>query len=156
MDESSVNTNNRVVLCICVIDEQSIIKSVHINSFQIRKFFDHNFNGSNSENVTDDESISVTVQNILQSNAPFREELSIKLHTLCKSNSASDYKYHLTCREKEVLKLLIDGFTKKEIGNKLFVSYNTIGTHVSHIYHKLNVTNRGSAVAKTLMEDLLP
>lgn len=54
----------------------------------------------------------------------------------------------LTHRELEILTLLGEGLVKKEIADKLNISYTTVDTHVSHIYQKLGVTNAPSAVNK--------
>ena len=49
---------------------------------------------------------------------------------------------HLTARERELVKLLKQGFSNKEIGQILFVSINTVKKHLQNLYKKLNVTNR--------------
>jgi DNA-binding NarL/FixJ family response regulator len=54
----------------------------------------------------------------------------------------------LTPRELEILTLLSDGLVKKEIGNRLDISFATVDTHIRHIYEKLNVQNAPSAVRK--------
>ena len=54
----------------------------------------------------------------------------------------------LTSREREVLGLLADGRTNREIGTALFISQKTASVHVSNILAKLGVANRGQAVAK--------
>jgi DNA-binding NarL/FixJ family response regulator len=53
----------------------------------------------------------------------------------------------LSKRETEVLKLLADGLSYKMIADKLFLSFNTVNTHVKHIYEKLHVSSIGEAVA---------
>jgi DNA-binding NarL/FixJ family response regulator len=55
----------------------------------------------------------------------------------------------LTDRENEVLDLLAQGFRNKEIAAHLFVSVNTIRTHIYNIYEKLHVQNRVEALNKT-------
>ena len=45
----------------------------------------------------------------------------------------------LTKREKEVLQLLIDGNTCKEVAQLLFVSFETVKTHRRNLYYKLDV-----------------
>jgi DNA-binding NarL/FixJ family response regulator len=52
----------------------------------------------------------------------------------------------LSERELEVLKLLAEGFVKKEIADKLNIQYSTVDYHVGHIYEKLNVRNAPAAV----------
>lgn len=54
----------------------------------------------------------------------------------------------LSERELEVLRLMAVGFANTEIANKLFISINTVKTHISHIFGKLEVTSRTQAVAK--------
>lgn len=53
----------------------------------------------------------------------------------------------LSDREIEVLQLLADGKTNREIGELLFISTRTASVHVSNILRKLGVTNRGEAAA---------
>ena len=53
----------------------------------------------------------------------------------------------LTIREREVLSLLADGMSTKQIANELVISPRTIGTHVQHIIGKLGVHSRAQAVA---------
>ena len=54
----------------------------------------------------------------------------------------------LTERELEILTLLGEGLVKKEIADRLQISYTTVDTHVGHIYDKLEVRNAPSAVNK--------
>jgi DNA-binding NarL/FixJ family response regulator len=54
----------------------------------------------------------------------------------------------LTDREQEVLDLMSTGMSAREIGDKLFVSANTVRTHIRHIYEKLQVQTRVEAVRK--------
>lgn len=54
----------------------------------------------------------------------------------------------LSSREKEVLDLMTEGFDFKMIADKIFISYDTVRTHVKHIYRKLHVNSRAEAVIK--------
>ena len=54
-----------------------------------------------------------------------------------------------------VLRLMVEGLTRREIADKLFVSPSTILTHSRNIYAKLHVHTRGGVVAKALKEKLL-
>jgi DNA-binding CsgD family transcriptional regulator/tetratricopeptide (TPR) repeat protein len=58
-----------------------------------------------------------------------------------------DQDFGLTAREREVLVLLGDGRTNRQIGQALFISDKTVSVHVSHILAKLNAANRGEAAA---------
>jgi PAS domain S-box-containing protein len=50
--------------------------------------------------------------------------------------------YHFTQREKEILILLAQSFKYKEIAEKLFISENTLKTHMSNIYDKMGVNSK--------------
>jgi len=54
----------------------------------------------------------------------------------------------LSDRELEVLELVSKGFSNKEIANNLFVSINTVKTHLQKVYEKLDVKRRTQAVEK--------
>ncbi len=54
----------------------------------------------------------------------------------------------LSDREMDVLKLLAEGYSKKEIAAILGISDSTVVTHVGHVYEKLDVRNAPSAVSK--------
>ena len=56
--------------------------------------------------------------------------------------------HDLSKREYEVLVMMSKGFSNREIADKLFVSLNTIKTHTSNIYLKLNVKRRTQAIKK--------
>lgn len=56
----------------------------------------------------------------------------------------------LSAREEEVLALLAEGYTNKEIASKLFVDYETVCSHLKHIYQKLHVRSRSEAIIKFL------
>lgn len=51
-------------------------------------------------------------------------------------------RYNISGREKDVILLIIQGKTNKEMGNELFISDATIKTHIANIYRKLEVKNR--------------
>jgi DNA-binding CsgD family transcriptional regulator len=59
-------------------------------------------------------------------------------------------------REVEVLELLAEGHSNKEIGEHLFVSPNTIKTHLANLYGKLEVSRRTQAVQKARALAMIP
>lgn len=56
----------------------------------------------------------------------------------------------LTQREFETLQLTFSNQTNKQIAEQLFVSVNTVKTHLRNVYDKFGVTNRKEAMAKAL------
>ena len=52
----------------------------------------------------------------------------------------------LSDREKELLKLLVEGLDYKAIAAKLFISPQTVRTHISHIYEKLHIHSKSEAI----------
>jgi DNA-binding NarL/FixJ family response regulator len=71
------------------------------------------------------------------------------------SNHPSEPKDDLTRREKEVLQLLSDGATDKEIAAQLCISRRTVKNHVHNILEKLQLQNRVQATAYALREGLV-
>jgi DNA-binding CsgD family transcriptional regulator len=61
----------------------------------------------------------------------------------------------LTRREQEVLAMLFDGMSNKEIGSRLFISESTAGVHVSNIMAKLGARSRAEAATLALRMHLL-
>ena len=59
------------------------------------------------------------------------------------------YEEDLSDRELAVLRLLATDLTQREIGNALYISFNTIKTHVKSIFRKLEVATRPDAVARS-------
>ena len=56
----------------------------------------------------------------------------------------------LSAREMEILALVAEGLSNKEIGARLHISFATVRTHLMHIYEKLHVRCRTEAAAKYL------
>ena len=54
----------------------------------------------------------------------------------------------ITPRDEQVLKLLVEGCSNKEIASLLSLSLETVRTHLRHIYEKLHVHSRTEALAR--------
>jgi DNA-binding NarL/FixJ family response regulator len=61
----------------------------------------------------------------------------------------------LTARERDVLRLLADGCSYDEIGQQLFISSETVRTHVQKAMRRLDASNRTQAVAMALRQSLI-
>lgn len=62
----------------------------------------------------------------------------------------------ITPREHEILGLIAEGLSNREIGERLFVSENTVKTHSSRVFDKLGVNRRVQAVLKGRELGLIP
>ena len=56
----------------------------------------------------------------------------------------------LTERERTILRFLGSGLTEREIARELFLSFNTVHSHVKSLYRKLGVSSRAEAVERAL------
>ena len=61
----------------------------------------------------------------------------------------------ITPRELEVLELISQGLSNREIAERLFVSLNTVKTHTSNVFSKLDAQRRTQAIQKAKMLGLL-
>ncbi len=61
----------------------------------------------------------------------------------------------LTQRQKEILKAIIDGRSNKEISDTLYISIETVKSHIKSIYQKLQVRNRVEAALVAMKKELL-
>lgn len=61
----------------------------------------------------------------------------------------------LTKREVEVLTLVIEGKSSKEVADQLYVSKRTVDFHLANIYHKLGVNNRVQAFREATRRGLI-
>lgn len=65
-------------------------------------------------------------------------------------------RFGISKREYEVLELMARGLSNQEIADKLFVSLNTIKTHSSNLFLKLEAKRRTQAIQKAKELDLIP
>lgn len=61
----------------------------------------------------------------------------------------------LSDRELEVLKLYAEGKSTREIGEKLFISVKTVGTHKQHIFEKLDINSNADMIKYAIKEGLI-
>ena len=62
------------------------------------------------------------------------------------------YHQKLSLREQQVIDYLVQGYSYQEIADALKISYNTVHTHIRHLYKKLQVTSRTDAVTLHLRQ----
>jgi DNA-binding CsgD family transcriptional regulator len=73
-----------------------------------------------------------------------------------KLNQVELDRLRISLRELDVLQLMAHGLSNQQVADKLFVSLNTIKTHTSNIFIKLEVERRTQAVEKAKRLNLIP
>lgn len=63
--------------------------------------------------------------------------------------------FNLSNREKEILSLMMEGDNYRKIADKAFISYETVRTHIKHIYKKLHVVSRSEAIMKARQQGMI-
>jgi DNA-binding NarL/FixJ family response regulator len=101
------------------------------------------------------DAIIQAVREALQGGAPMTPQIARRVLNLFTQVRAPAWDYDLTDRERDVLRELIDGKTKKQMGKALFLSEHTVDAHLRSIYMKLHVHSRTEAVVKAIRENLV-
>lgn len=92
-----------------------------------------------------------SIAEVHRGGSPMSSEIARKVvQSFQKPNSNVNETDKLTAREKEILTHLAKGFTYKEIGDEMFISDETVRSHLRRIYEKLHVHSRTEAVVKFL------
>jgi DNA-binding NarL/FixJ family response regulator len=63
--------------------------------------------------------------------------------------------YNLSEREKQVLHLLVNGYSYKMISAEMFIAIDTVRSHIKKIYEKLQVNSKSEAVAKAFKDKII-
>lgn len=100
------------------------------------------------------EALRKTLLDVAAGKSALSPEVTGQLFRLVRSG-ALDAARTLTDREVEVLRFLARGLTTAQTSAELFISENTVKTHIRHILEKLEVTNRAEAVAKATQQGLI-
>ena len=90
--------------------------------------------------------------------APLSSSAAKKLVDYFHHNGSShvvNNNYNLSPREKEVITMLVDGKSMRQVAESLFISIDTVRFHSKNIYRKLKVKNQAELVAKTLREKII-
>jgi DNA-binding NarL/FixJ family response regulator len=95
-----------------------------------------------------------SIQEVLAGGAPMSPSIAKMVVASLQRNKEAD-KYNLSEREKEVLHLLAAGNSFKMIASTLFISIDTVRSHIKKIYDKLQVHSQTEAVSKAYNEKLI-
>jgi DNA-binding NarL/FixJ family response regulator len=100
------------------------------------------------------ETLRQTIRQVVAGKAVLAPEVTEQVFRLVRSGQFESV-HLLTEREVEVLRFLAHGLTTAQTGSEMFISENTVKTHVRHILEKLDVSNRAEAVAKATQLGLI-
>lgn len=93
------------------------------------------------------ETLQQTIKQVVSGKAVLAPEITEQVFRLVRSGQMGSANL-LTEREVEVLRFLSRGLTTAQTGTEMFISENTVKTHIRHILEKLEVSNRAEAVSK--------
>ncbi|MBL0355521.1 MAG: response regulator transcription factor [Chitinophagaceae bacterium] len=99
---------------------------------------------------TPPERIIEAINELYNGGSPISSEIARKVIAAFQlKENGNEFFQHLSKREQEMLEQLSHGFRYKEIADNLFVSTETVRTHIRNIYEKLQVNSRIEALKKT-------
>jgi DNA-binding NarL/FixJ family response regulator len=91
-----------------------------------------------------------TIQQVVEGNSVLSPEITEKVLESLRRAQQSRSQTLLSAREIEVLYCMAKGLTTRQIATSLYISENTVKTHIRHILKKLEVNNRAQAVARAV------
>jgi DNA-binding NarL/FixJ family response regulator len=100
--------------------------------------------------TTEPDKLIESIIDVYNGGSPMSSQIARKVVNSFYQTTAEMQK--LSDREKEILMLLDKGFRYKEIASKLFLSTETIRTHIRNIYKKLQVNSRTEAINKSFVK----
>jgi DNA-binding NarL/FixJ family response regulator len=104
---------------------------------------------------TEPETLRSTIMQVSAGNSVLSPEITAKVLQAVRRSQADHNRGLLSEREVEVLRCLARGQTTAQVANVLFISENTVKTHIRHILEKMEVNNRAEAVARAAQMDLI-
>lgn len=96
------------------------------------------------------EELLKAINEVRSGGAPMTGEIARMLVEAFQKKPGNKSGQELTEREEEILVLLAEGLSNKEIADRVNISYDTVRAHLRHIYEKLHVRGRTEAVKKYL------
>lgn len=134
-------------------DVKVIVLTMHDEKAMIRTLLDLGAHGYLLKNSSRDELIQA-IEGVIEGKQHLSEEVHTMLLTPDK-DLRSGKLAELTEREVEILKCVAEGFSNKEIGDKLFISPRTVDTHRTNVMQKLELHNVAGMVRFAIQNGLL-
>lgn len=131
-----------------------VVLSMHVEEAYIRKAIELGVSGYMPKDISKYELVEA-IQSVSRGEMYFSSTVSkVMMNNMVKkvrkSEQAAQATAKLTQREKEIVKLILDGMSSPEIAEKLFISHRTVENHRANIMNKLKVRNTIELVKKVL------
>jgi DNA-binding NarL/FixJ family response regulator len=104
---------------------------------------------------TEPEALRNTILQVVLGHSVLSPEVTARVFHAVRRSQSDRSRGLLSDREVEVLGCLARGQTTAQIADALFISENTVKTHIRHILEKMEVNNRAEAVARAAQMDLI-
>lgn len=136
-------------------DIKILVLSMHMEEAYIKKAIESGVNGYIPKDISKYELVQA-IHSVYHGEMYFNQEVTkIMMGNMVKKARRSDdasgpAQAKLTQREREILKLIVDGLSSPEIADKLFISHRTVENHRANIMDKLKVRNTIELVRKVL------
>jgi len=133
-----------------------IILSMHQEAGMIKSLMTIGADGYILKSTSQDELIGA-IRKVAAGQPYFSPEVTLSLLNTPQNNlqSSKQQTEMLTDREEEILKLIAEGFSNKEIGNKLFISHRTVDTHRTNLMKKLNANNIAGLISYAIKNGMV-
>ena len=135
-------------------DIQIVILTVYDDN---EKLFDALCSGASGYLLKDSspDKIISSIKEVQLGGAPMNMLIANKVLKMFSNFKQKKSDYGLTHREREILQYIVDGLTKQQIADKVFLSFHTVNTHIKNIYNKLHVHSKSGAVTKAFKENII-
>lgn len=131
-----------------------IILSMHSEKGMVEELVNTGVDGYLLKNSGKEELVNA-IQSVMSNNKYFASDVTLSLLAKKDPVTQSMSNHGLTTREIEILRLVADGYTNKEIGDKLFISHRTVDTHRTNLMRKIEVNNIAGLISFAIKNDLI-
>lgn len=134
-----------------------LILSMHINKQILNDVLEAGINGYLLKNTEKGDLLN-GIRAIMKGQQVFSDPISdLITESFLSKNNDRKSKGHkdITDREYEILQLIVDGFTSKQIAQKLFISPRTVDTHRANLMQKLELSNIAELVRYAIENELV-
>jgi DNA-binding NarL/FixJ family response regulator len=131
-----------------------IILSMHSDSTMIKDIIELGADGYLLKNISKEDLVEA-IEKVCKGERYFSSEVTLSLVNKDVGWSGKKLNIRLTSRETEILKLITEGFTNKEIGKKLFISHKTVDTHRTNLMKKVEVNNIAGLINFAIKNEII-